>query len=301
MKHKTITTLLLAGVLSVSALNAFIPVHAATIAASTEEATQDFHMDKDGKIRIRQVKVFQVSGTSFYLRYYVGQAFIRILAKTDTHTKVFRKFGDEIAIDQIVAGDILNIEGEMENGADTLSVVATKITNFSNQKEITGFKGSIVAMGSTTESFILATKSGNVTLVTGPNTQIKKGSRIIPPNLVKIGDTITDVVGTYDHATRTIDANVVVVYVNKKIFVPRNFEGTLKTIVSSNPASLIVNTEGKDYTVMLTGGTEILNKARKSTSLKRYLENDTVRFYGAIREAEEPIIDAELVRNISLQ
>lgn len=265
------------------------------------DSLQDFHIDKDGNIRVNQAKIIQVAGTTFYVRYYVGAAFIKILVKTDTKTKTFRRFGDEISIDQIVTGDIINIEGQIENGADNLSVVATKLTNFSNQKEIGNFKGTIAGMGSTTGSFILNTKNGNVTITTGTSTQIKKGSRIIGSDLVKNGDTVTDVVGIYDHKTKTIDANVVVVYINKKIFAERNFEGLLKSISAENPPTLIVNLEGKDYSVILTSKTTILNKNKRNTSLKRYLEGDTVRVYGAIREAEEPIIDAQIVRNTSLQ
>jgi len=146
----------------------------------------------------------------------------------------------------------------------------------------------------------LTTKNGAVTILVGTTTQIKKGSRAIEMSLVKKGDTVTDVVGIYDHNTKSIDANVMIIYINKKIFVSRNFEGTLKTISVGSPTTLIFNTEGKDYTVVLSDKTEIFNKNRKVVPLKRYLEGDTIRLYGAIREAEEPIIDAELIRNISL-
>ncbi len=301
MKPKTTLSLALALTLSVSIAAVSSYAHAATYSVPADDSTQDLHIDKDGNISVRQVKVIQIAGTSFYVRYYVGLAFLRILLKTDTNTKTFRRFGDEIALDQIAAGDTLNIEGKIESGADSLSVISSKITDFSNQKEITSFKGTIAGMGSTTESFILRTRNDELTIQTGSATQIRKGSRTINPDLVRNGDTVTDVVGTYDHTTKTIDANVVVIYIDKNIFVPRNFEGALKSISSENPPTLNVNTENKDYKVVLTGNTPILNKARKSISIKRYLEGDTIRIYGAIREAEEPIIDAQIVRNISLQ
>lgn len=272
--------------------------------AVQNDTTQDFHIDKEGNISVSQAKVMQISGTTFYVRYYVGLAFIRILVKTETSTKVYRRFGDEILLHDITAGDTINFEGKIESGADSLSVIATKITNFSNQKEIVSFKGVITAAtaGDTTGSFILTDKNQNTVIIAaGTTTQIRKGSRIIPPGLVLVGDRVIDTVGTYDHDTNTLDANVLVIYVDPKIFMARNFEGTLRSVSAGNPPTLSLNAEGKDYTIILSGNTEILNKQRKKVSIKRYLEGDTVRIYGAIREAEEPIIDAEIVRNVSLQ
>ena len=266
------------------------------------DAVQDFHIDRDGNIKVQQAKIMQVSGNSFYARYYVGLAFIRILIKTDKTTEVRRRFGDRIFINQIEAGDIVNFEGRIENGADSLSIVASKMVNFSNQKEISSFKGTIIGRGSKEGSFTLMTENGNpIQINTGTTTQIRKGNRIIPPELVRNGDRVTDTVGTFDHTSKNLDANVVIIYADMNVYRPRNFEGTLKTITSGSPISLMMNIDGKDYTVVLQNNGEILNKARKAVSIKRYLEGDTLRIYGAIREAEEPIIDIELVRNISLQ
>lgn len=288
--------------LSLSAAGNFpARVQAATYAAPADDSAPDFHIDKDGNISVHQAKVMQVAGTSFYTRYYVGLAFIRMLVKTDSNTKVYRRFGDEIDLNQIAVGDMLNIEGQIESGADSLSVVASKLTDFSNQKQISDFKGVIVGTGPVAGSFILFTKIDTVTIHTSTTTQIKKGSRIIPPALVQNGDMVVNTAGTYDHATKILDANVVVIYIDKNIFLPRNFEGVLKTVSPNNASALTITTEGKDYSVMLSGNTAVLNKRRKPVSIKRYLEGDTVRIYGAIREAEEPIIDAEILRNTSLQ
>lgn len=267
------------------------------------DTTQDFHIDRQGNISVSQAKVMQISGTTFYVRYYVGLAFIRILVKTDTSTKVYRRFGDEIMLRDIVANDTINIEGKIESGADSLSVIATKITNLSNQKEILSFKGAITAasVGETAGNFVLTDKNQNTFIInTGTTTQIRKGNRIIPPNLVRIGDRVIDTVGTYDHTTNTLDATVLVLYIDPKIFKPRNFEGTLKSVPSGSPLSFTYGTEGKTYTVVLKDNVAILSKAKKNISVKRYLEGDTVRVYGAIREAEEPLIDAEVIRNLNL-
>ncbi|MBI2475860.1 MAG: hypothetical protein HYV67_01285 [Candidatus Taylorbacteria bacterium] len=301
MKPKTLISLGLALAFSASLAGTLAHAQAATYSAPADDSTQDLHIDKDGNISVRQAKVMQITGTSFYVRYYVGLAFLRILVKTDAATKVFRRFGDEIDLGQIATGDTLNIEGKIESGADSLSVMAGKLTDFSNQKEITNFQGTIAGTGPTTGSFILTTKNNTITIQTGTTTQIRKGSRIIGLDLVRSGDTVLDVVGTYDHTTKTIDANVVLIYIDKTIFQPRNFQGTLKSMSAGNPPVLTFSAEGKDYTVTLLNGAAVLNKRRQAVSLKRYLEGDAIRVYGAIREAEEPIIDVEVIRNLSLQ
>lgn len=294
-------TLLIAALLSLSALGTAVHAQTETRPTPQNDALQDFHIDKDGYVSIRQAKIVQISGTSFYARYYVGLAFIRILIKTDKNTDVRRRFGDQIPLGLIETGDTINLEGKVENGADSLSVIASKIVDFSNQKEISSFKGSIVNTGGGAGTFMLASANrGTITITTGTTTQIRKGNRIISPDLVRVGDTVTDTVGTYDHANKTLDANVIVVYTDMNVYEPRNFEGTLKTISAGNPTMITFNTEGRDYSVPITNNIVILNKARKPVSLKRYIEGDTIRVYGAIREAEEPIIDAEVLRDVSL-
>jgi len=282
-------------------LSGFAASAQATYNAPKNDAMQDFHIDKDGYVTIYQAQVYQISGTSFYLRYYVGLAFIRILVKTEAITKVFRRFGDEITLKQINPGDVINVEGKIENGADTLSLIATKITNFSNQKEISGFSGIVSGTGSTTGSFILNTKNqGMITLNTSSTTQIRKGSRIITTDLVHNGDQVTSTVGTFDHSNMTLAANVIVIYTDMKVFAERNFQGTLKAVSQANPPILTVNAEGKDYSVMGTANTAILNTKRSAVSIQRFVVGDTIRIYGNIREAENPIIDAQIIRNISL-
>lgn len=301
---KLTTKSLIAAPILLACSIAFIVTHAQSQATYTtpQDAVQDFHIDRDGNIKVRQAKIMQVSGNSFYARYYVGLAFIRILIKTDKATEVRRRFGDQILISQIEVGDIVNLEGKIENGADSLSVVASKLVNFSNQKEISSFNGTIIGKGSKEGSFTLMTENQNaIQINTGTTTQIRKGNRIITPELVRNGDRVTDTVGTFDHASKNLEANVVVIYTDMGVYQSRNFEGTLKTLSVGNPTTLVLNTEGKDYTVTLSEKTEILNKARRAVSIKRYLEGDTIRVYGAIRESEEPIIDIELVRNVSLQ
>lgn len=265
------------------------------------DSDRDFHIDKDGNVSMYQGKIIQVSGTTFYARYYIGLAYIRMIIKTDANTKIRRRFGDEIALKEIKEGDIINVFGKMESGADSISIIAKEIVNFSNQKEITDFKGVITGNGSTTASFILKTLDQNtITINTAPSTQIKKGNRILTLDRVQNGDIIINTVGTFDHTTKTLDANVLVIYTDMSVYKKRNFEGTFKAVSGTNPLTLLFTAEGKEYSVVLKDNAEIMNQKRKSASIKRFVSGDTVRIYGAIREVDEPIIDAEIIRNLNL-
>ncbi len=268
--------------------------------APTSDTVQDFHIDRDGYAKISQAKVFQVAGTSYFVRYYFGLAFIRMLVKTTDSTKVYRRYGDEITLSQIKDGDIINIEGKVEGGSDSLNIIATKLTNFSNEKQITGFRGIISGTGSIAGSLMLTTENQGIITVLTSNAQIRKGNRIIGTDLVRNGNKVTDATGTFDHATKTLDANVVVIYTDMDIYKERNFEGTFNSLNGGNPQTISFTTEGKTYTLNLNSNVAIMRKNRNPASLKRFVEGDTIRVFGKIREVEEPIIDTEVIRNLSL-
>ena len=274
---------------------------AQTMQGKNADLSQDFHISKDGTTTIGQVKVMQVAGTTLYVRYNIGLAFIRIVVKTDAQTKVFRRYGDEIRLNQIVQGDTLSVEGTIETGSDSLSLMARKLVNITNQKEIQGFKGTLSGIASTSENFILTTSNGeNITHITSSSTQIRKGTRILSPAVLQIGDRILDASGTYDRATKRLDSTVVLIYTDMTKYKERNFEGTFKSASTGIPQTITFGTEGVDYTVVLPGKADILTKNRKPVSIQRFVAGDTIRIFGKIREVDEPIIDAEVVRNLSL-
>ncbi|MSU55284.1 MAG: hypothetical protein EXS46_01960 [Candidatus Taylorbacteria bacterium] len=303
MKYIKISYLLFIVVLSFSIMapSPFAKGETVTSIRASSEADQDFHIDKNGVVIMNQSKVMQTAGTTFYTRYYIGQAFIRVLVKTDVTTKVRRRYGDQITLKEINDGDNINVVGKMETGADTLSVVATEIVNFSNQKEIAGFKGTIVGTGTTTSTLILKTADQTtITINTSGSTQIRKGTRFLTADKVINGDKIIDTVGTFDRSTNTLEANVLVVYTDMNVYNERNFQGTLKALTTGNEPTMTVTIENKDYKISLTPKTEILNNKRKNISLQRFVVGDTLRIYGNFREVDEPIIDAQLIRNLSL-
>ncbi len=276
-------------------------VLAQTAPTTNVESYKDFHIGGDGRGIIGQVKVVQIVGNTFYVRYNVGSTFIRVVIKTDKNTKIFRRYGDEIRSNQIGEGNILYVEGALENSSDNLILLATKIINLTNQKEIAGFKGTITGNASSAGNFILTTSNGeNITLNIGTTTQIKKGTRILSPSALQVGDKVIDTTGTYDHATKSLESVVVVVYTDMKKYAPRNFEGVLKEVSTGSPQTLTFAVEGTDYKVTLPGKADILSKNRKPVSIQRFVIGDNIRVFGKIREVDEHIIDAEVIRNMSL-
>ena len=267
-----------------------------------DPSVPDFHIDKNGNVNINQAKVMLIAGTSFYLRYYVGLAFIRILITTTSDTKVYRRYGDNIPMSRIVVGDTINFQGTIQSTADTLTVVASSITDFSDQKQVGGFKGMVVGMGNPDGSFLLATsEQGNITVTTGTTTQIRKGTRFLTPDRIRPGDQITDAEGTFDHGSNTLTANIIVIYTDMSVYQPRNFQGTIKTITGAgNGRSIVFTTNGKDYSVVTDASAKILRANWTASSMDRFVAGDTIRIYGAIRETDDPIIDAEIIRDLNL-
>jgi len=135
---------------------------------------------------------------------------------------------------------------------------------------------------------------------------IKKGVTDIPFARLRKGDAIPRANGVFDYSTNMLTAGNLIVYQAKTNFLPRNFEGTLKQVVSTTPpASLIVTVGGADYTVKMSDKTIVQKKNRTAGQLARFVVGDTIRFYGAIREEENIltdalIVDAEVVRNLGL-
>ncbi len=266
-------------------------------AASNDRA--EIHVDREGNARIEGAKVAQVAGTSFYVRLYWGDAFIRFIVKTKSNVQVTRSLGEPTTLSEVAVGDILSLSGQLESGSDSLVLVADTIKDLSIQKGQSKFSGVVTAVEPLNNRFTMAPNmSSSVAVLVGTTTKIMKGSRLIDLSRVKLGDKITKAVGEYDYGTKTLSAREITVYVDKNIFLPKNFQGTLKAIDGAgNP---VVTIDGVEYTVKLEAGAVILNKIRESILLSRFLVGDKVRLYGNVVEADEPIINASVLRNINL-
>ncbi len=261
----------------------------------------EVHITKEGLATITDTKVMQIAGGTLFTRMYWGDSYVRLTVKTNQSTKFYRGTGEVTSLSEVSVGDMLDVTGQL-TGGDVLTLVTTSVKNSSVQKKQTIFSGKVQGVDFASKTFILNDKKiGTVTVVATSTTRFVKGNRNLDLDHIVVGDTITKVAGDYNINTRTIVADSVVTYVDLNTFKPRNFQGSLREIVSTTiPGSLKIMFEGKVYTVYINESTSVLNTMRNKVSLNRFQVDDTIRVYGAIREVDEPIIDAEIVRNISL-
>lgn len=283
-------------------------VTAATI-PTTENLVNDsasqIYVDRNGHAVIGGIKVMQVAGSTYFSRLVWGESFVRITVKANSKTKFANKYGEPMLAKEIIEGDILVVEGELESASQTITVIPSVIRDISNQTQNNEFSGTVSSIHLDSDTFTLATKTkGPITISVnnGTSTEIKKGNRIINLSSLRNGDKVTKVDGVLNHAINQMTARNIVVYVDMKTFKPRNFEGKIKEISGTTlPLVFTATISGIDYSVKLNESTAVLNNLRKSAKLSRFEAGDKVRFYGEIEESDSPLIGkVEIIRNLDL-
>ena len=204
-------------------------------------------------------------------------------------------------MDDIKEGQILDVDGTLAASGDNMIVNATRVRNTSLLRESKTISGSVRSIDRGASNLVLPNALlGTTTVSVGASTPIKKGARSVLFTDIAVGDKVVAVSGTYDYETGVLTATALEVFQDKTMFAPRNFEGTLKSISGTTlPATLVVTVSGTDYTVYLAKTTVVLKKNRSAATLGRFVVDDTVRFYGAIRQANFTEIDAEIVRDLN--
>jgi hypothetical protein len=265
-------------------------------------AGSEINVNKNGDITIIGAKVMQLAGKTLFARLYWGDTFLRILIKTNDSTKFLRATSEVTGLSEIKEGDMLDVTGTLESGSSSLNIIPTVVKNSSVQKQQATYSGTVESVDNNKNQFVLTTQTGSkITVSVGTTTQVIKGSRTLDIFHIKIGDYISKTVGDYNLANRTLSANKVLVYIDPNYYKSKNFEGILENISGTTlPTSIIVRIDTVKYTINLPVNTSILTKNRAQTSLSRFMIGDKIRFYGIIREIDEPIIDAEIVRNLNL-
>lgn len=260
------------------------------------------NITKEGVASFAEAKVMQLAGDTLYTRLYWGEAFVRLTVKTNSKTKFYRGTGELTTISEVAEGNLLDVSGELESGGNTLTLNASSIKNSSVQKQQTNASGKVVSVDLGLRKFVLDSKiSGVINVNVKPETSFVKGNRTLDLEHVLVGDMITKVSGDYDLNTKTLIANSVLTHVDPSLYKAKNFDGTLQVVSGVTvPTSIRVLVGTISYTVNLRENTSILKKNRSKGSLNRFVVGDTVRIYGSIVEVDEPIIDAEIVRNMSL-
>ena len=290
------------GLCGMVALVAFGGLLTAVAAAPSRASVS---VTEDGEVVIKSAVVFQVIGPTFIVRTNWGQMYIRWIVRTDKDTRILRRWSGTANLGEIKQGDVLDIEGTLLPGADTLNIVAKTIRNVSLDNEDNNLlSGKVLSVEAAAGRFSVASREkGTAVVQLSTSTVMMKGLLALPLEKLAPGDIILSAVGDYHFPTKTLRAREVAVYQDSSVFKPRNFQGKLKSLYSTSlPTSMTVTieNENKDYVLYLSEKTEVWNKRRQPTSLNRFVLGDTVRFYGAIRETDLSAVDAQVVRNLDL-
>lgn len=266
--------------------------------------SSELMVTKDGQATMSSAKVIQVAGGTLFARLYWGDAFIRFTIKTGKDTKFYRATGEATTIAEVKEGDILDTVGTLETGTNTLSLVATSVKNTSVQKEQSVLSGTVTSIDLSQRQFTMTTKDqGSVVVKVDITTPFQKGTRTLDIGSLKIGDRISKTAGDFDLAAKILAAQSVVVYVDMSKYKAQNFAGKLvetPIIASDGSATLKVAINNITYTVLLKSDAIVMRANKSSATLKRYIAGDSIRLYGVMREVDDPIIDAEVIRNLSL-
>ena len=286
----------------------FVPVVAYLLASfclfvPLVQASSEVNIGTDGKAIIKSVKVMQVVGRTYFTRLIWGNSYVRLTVRATDATKFLRKYGEVGALDEVREGDYLDLAGELESSSNALTLLASGITDQSIETQANEFSGAVRAVGTTADNFVLATKQvGDIVVYLSTTTTIQKGSRMIQPTGIHAEDTIMRVTGVFNHANKTMQANSILVYIDKKLFVPQAFEGRLKIAPTGSalPLDLTVSIGNQDFTVTIPATASVLTKKRATANISRFLVGDHVRIYGTRKEDDSPIINAEVIRNLDL-
>lgn len=302
---KNRTKILTTGLLAVG-LFVFVPLclfaQLSPSGLPTNKPSATISISDKGEVKVKNIVVFQIAGSTFFARTYWDQAFVRWTIRTNKDTNLVKRFGGNAKLSEIAVGDVLNVDGSLLSGADSLNINATFIRDMTLEKEDGSFAGKVTKVDAAASSFVMTADSGQtITVHMGNGVSIKKGVIFIPLSKVNPGDVAIFVSGSYHEPTQTIEATNVEIYQTPELFKAKNYQGTLKSLSGTDlPSTLVVAVGGADYNVVLNGKSQVLSANKKTSKLQRFVVGDKVRFYGSIREAEQTTIDAEVIRNLDL-
>ena len=267
---------------------------------SAAAANSELHFTPDGTFTAKNVVIYQKAGTNFFSRAVWGTTFLRFVIVTSTSTVITKKYGESATAADIKEQDIIDITGTLANGGDSMVINAKTIRDTALQTAGKTFSAVVLSVDSGGQMFVLHDKTMGKTNVAIGGAPITKGARTITMDELKAGDKVLSVPGTYSYSTNTLNADSIVVYQDDKMFKPRNFEGTLKSISGTAlPVTAVVTVGATDYTVYVPVGAPILKNSKAATVLSRYVVGDKVRFYGAIRPTNFTEVDAEILRDLN--
>lgn len=280
-----------------------LPLQSSAQLLNPEKINSEIKIDTSGNISAQNIKIVQFAGNTIYGRLFWEESSIKITIKTEKASSVTKKYGEPLTVSEMKVGDRINVDGYLENGADSLTLFAKTVKNLSDEKESGKFSGTIMGPATTGSGFLLKTNTGEtITLSMNSSVVVEKGTRKLGYYDIKVGNTVLEAEGVFNHANKTLDTKMVKIYIDLGVFNPKNYQGILKSLSGTElPTTATVTVGDKDYTVKLPSNILVLNNKRATTRLSRFVIGDTVRFYGAIPEGDEMyFVIGEIIRNLNL-
>jgi len=266
-------------------------------------STIELHINNNGKVLIRGIKVTGVSGNVVSGTIAWGSYSLPISVNGASVTRVARRFGGTAAVSEISAGDFISVEGSLDQTQSALTVNATFIKDWSIQDKAATFSGTVSSVDAASNSFVLASRQrGSITVNVTASTTIMKGNQSATFADITTGATISAVSGTWDTVSNTLTANKVRIYVNERLLNRRIFEGTLQAIGGTTaPSTLTVQVGNTTYTVNVAANTTLITNKWNPTTLGAMTTGNKVRIYGSVEANNTGTIDALVVRDVSLK
>ncbi len=259
-------------------------------------------VSEKGDVKIKNAVVFYIVSNTVFARTNWDNAYIRWTIRTDGNTKVIKRFDGVATLADIKVGHILELEGKLASGSEAMDLKATFIKDLSLENEDGSFSGTVSNVNNDGRNFTLKTKyNKNISVNVSSDATIKKGNITILSSKIKNGDVVLRLTGLYHQPSETIQAKTLEIYQDRAVFAPRNFQGKLKSLSANTLPSVATVTIGSvNYTFNLNEKTQVLNNKKANTKLNRFVEGDTVRLYGSLKEGIDNTADAEIIRNLDL-
>ncbi len=266
-------------------------------------STIELHINNNGKVLVRGIKVTGVSGSVISGTIAWGSYALPVSINGASVTKVARRFGGTATVDEVSAGDFISVEGSLDQTQSALTINATFIKDWSIQDKSATFSGTVSSVDAASNSFVLASRQrGNITVAVTASTTITKGNQAATFADITQGATIAGTSGTWDTVSNTLTASKVRIYVNEALLNKRVFEGTVQTVGgTAAPATLTVQVGKTTYTVNVAANTTLITSKWNATTLGAMATGNTVRIYGSIDPSNTTTINALVVRDVSLK
>jgi len=249
---------------------------------------------QNGRVSVSEARVSSVSGSVITATTTWGGFTLFWIINTDGNTNFNARYGGNLNISDISVGDRITFRGAVTGGGPT--VLASVVTDLSNQRRNATFLGEVTSVNSSTRSFVMNTRErGTQTIFVSSSTKFL--GTLNNFSFVMVGAKV-QTSGLWNSEQNTLQAAHVLVLKDKKN-AERVFEGKIKSIsASTTPATIMATIDGTDRTITLATDTSILNYYWQRVTLGAFKVGDTIRVYGI---GQDFSIGATVVRNVSLK